>query len=852
MPTLTIIDGSGFIFRAFYALPPLTTPKGIPIWAVLGFCNMILKLCEEQSPTHWAVVFDKGRSAFRQAIFPEYKGHRPPPPTDLVSQFSIIKEACKALSIPIIEEDNIEADDFIASYTKLARSCGWDVVIVSSDKDMAQLADDHVLLLDPMKQKIFDKQAIEAAWDVPVEQIPFVQALTGDKSDNIMGIPGVGPKTAVDWVKRFGTLEDLILRCDELPIKKQQLVQTYANQVRICYQLVLLKNDIPLNLTLQDLLYHKPSSEFLESFVTRYHMEGLKNRLLRKGFILPIKEQVNLIDFHLIKIEDVVAIVFYYDQQHVIMGAGISCGPASYINREQIKKIFAESNNLYIIHDVKSFFHHMLLPENSDLIPNGKDIYDLFKFDDTMLLSYAVYGGHVSHDIGSVIERTTGEIYSKPESTEDYAKTAAALFRAWNVLKESLRDIHCTTIYSTVDIPLVPILACMENTGIFVDAAYLFQLSSQLASELSDLETQIYKLCGKTFMVSSPKQLGEILFDHLKWPGGKRGKAGAYQTSSDILESFAAKNFKLAKILLQWRQLSKLRNTYTESLAQQVNPKTSRLSTTYSMVKTSTGRLASINPNLQNIPARSVEGRKIRKAFQATEGNALLSLDYSQIELRLLAHMGKVKPLQEAFANGKDIHIQTASGLFGCLPFQVTNEMRRQAKTVNFGLIYGISAFGLSQQLGIAPKKAQEIIKAYFQLYPEISDYMEKNKNFAKQHGYVCTLWGRRCFIPQINNPNHLLRTASERQAINAPLQGTSADFTKRAMILVAKWIKAAGSNAKILLQIHDELVLEVPENNILEIGGHIKSIMESVAEISVPLEVNFKFGQTLDMDTQN
>lgn len=871
IPTLVLIDGSGITFRAFYGLPPLSTPEGTPIGAVLGFCNILLKIQEDLAPSHWAVIFDTGQPTFRHEVFPDYKANRGAPPDELKSQFPLIREACHALHVIDLDQPGMEADDLIASYARYAERQGWEVLIASSDKDMAQLVSPHIRLYDPFKQQVLDEKAIETLWGVPPSLTPDIQALAGDTSDNIPGIPGIGIKTATKWIQHFGSLEALLERPQELlTAGKQELVHQYADQARLCRHLVILKDHIPCPYSLEDLQWTPPTPSVLDDFLTLYSLQGLRQRLARKGWLNAAPKEMNF------RIEGSpqealdkghVAISLDISSDGTLRGAGLSydADKAFYIQDKDLENLLAHPSCLKIFHDVKMVWHTINgrkgttkyapfspTPVTPSLLPLGSPsapIPHIFlpetgPLDDIMLMSYVADGGHVSHDLASISQRVLS--MPLPESEDPHHKHAALaslIFQCWTHLQKRILQTHSAFIYYALDRPLLPILYHMERRGIQIDTAYLSDLHQQFTEDLKKLEEHIFTLAGKSFVIASPKQLGEVLFKDLGWPASKKGKSGAFQTSVDVLEGFAAEGRELAILLLQWRQLSKLTTTYTEPLAHQADPVTKRVHTTYGMVTTSTGRLSSVHPNLQNIPIRTAEGRKIRKAFCAAPGHLLLSLDYSQIELRLLAHMGHETRLQKAFQNGDDIHQQTACGLFSCAPSDVTPDMRRQAKIVNFGLIYGMSSFGLSQQLSVPVGEAKRIISHYFSLYPDIARYMDQCKQEAREKGYVSTLWGRRCYVPHINSSRYGLRSAAERQAINAPLQGTSADLMKRAMIAMHQWITQSQSPFHLLLQVHDEVIFEVPEDLVNKAVEQLVPLMTSAAQLTVPLEVNASWG---------
>jgi DNA polymerase-1 len=844
---MCLVDGSGFLFRAFFALPPLLTPEGNPIGAILGFINMILKVQEEHAPDYWALALDCGRSTHRTQLDPNYKANRSEIHPDLGAQFALMPELCKAMNLVLLQEKGVEADDLLATYTKAAKQAGHKVLVVSSDKDMMQLVGGPVEMFDPLKQKRWDERAVQEAWGVLPYQLSSLMALMGDASDNIQGIPGVGPKTALKWLTLCGSLESLLLNPSQLKNPtKEELVRRYAPQVLVCHDLVRLQEDLPLLYPLEALAYRPPDSEGMNAFVTRYHLDALKRRLIRKGIILESVAPVEVmhanakITQEALEKEGKVSLVLHQTSEKKL-GVSLAWGNhGAYVSWEDFLELVPILSNpaiLKIMVDVKQVMHDFW---------NEGMAFTLFPFEDVSVLSYIVSGGgHALNTPEVMIERVL------EKSWQDTAVEARArlLFQAYQTLRHALRDMHATTIYEVFDRPCITVLAEIERTGISLDVPALQALSSELSEKLKALEQLVFKASGTSFLLQSPKQLGNILFDTLKWPGGRRGKSGAYHTSSVILEAFALYEGddeasigrrELASILLQWRQLSKLRNTYTEVLPALVDPKTGKIFTTYTMHVTSTGRLSSIHPNLQNIPVRSVEGKKIRQAFHASSPNhVLLSLDYSNIELRLLAHMGNISPLKEMFCRKEDVHAQTASELFDVLLNDVTPELRRQAKILNFGVLYGIGAFGLAQQLSISLSQAKRAIAKMMDHYPGLVQYQEKCKENARREGFVMTLWGRRCYIPDIQSKKHALRAAAERQAINAPLQGTSADIIKRAMIHGAQWIQKTASPARIVLQVHDELILDVPKACLEETQQAFIALMESAVVLSVPLVVH-------------
>lgn len=826
MRQLTLFDASGFMFRAFHALPALTAPDGTAIGALMGFCTMIMKWYEEHKPSYWAMVFDGGRSLTRTQLYPDYKAQRPAPDPQLVTQFLLAKELCKVWNIPILQQNGIEADDLIASAASRAEAAGWKVIIVSSDKDMSQLVNEQITIYDPVKNRLRDVYAVTQEWGVNINQIPDVQALAGDASDNIPGIPGIGPKTATQWIQRFHSLEGVLDHIAELgSMKKQELVREYAQQARLCLRLVTLDKTLPLDHP-ESWSYQHPDSEKLQRFLEGYGLGRLWQKFVQKGWVSGLyqKPAVSIRLYPLPSIQEIRSkgIISLVHQQEQWYGcyehsSSYYAGPLS---KENIEQLFSYEDCLKILYDAKHCIHQGYVPKS---------------FDDVMVMHYVLNGVAHHRHWDDFVTHMRSELSMEITNAEEQA---LGLWQMWSQLKTSLRSERLLYIYEGLDRPLICVLARMEEEGIGINISVLETLRQQWSEVITELESQIHQEVGETFTIGSPKQLGCILFEKLGWPGGKKSKTGAYKTDSSVLESYAHKGYHLADLLLQWRHISKLQNTYTAPLIQHTDPKTQRLKTTYSMVSTSTGRLSSLNPNLQNIPLRTQEGRKIRTAFQAKPGYVFLCCDYSQIELRLLASMGNIELLQQAFAQGHDIHRQMASTLFSLPLEHVTPEQRRSAKTINFGILYGMSSFGLSQQLQIPLDQAQHLINTYFQQYPGIQAYMDRCIQQAKEKGYVTTLWGRRCFIPNIHSGNYLMRTAAERQAINAPLQGTSADIIKQAMIHIDSYLRTTNAQAQILLQIHDELVLEISETAVTLLQENLIPLMENAApEMSLKVD---------------
>lgn len=851
---LYLIDGYGFVFRAYHSLPPLTNPEGTPVGAVYGFTNMLLRLRqkieaeiktkgEAAGPQYLAVVFDSGRKSFRNDLYEQYKANRPPPPDDLVPQFALVREAAEALHLPVLELINYEADDLIATYTKLACEQGAKVTIVSSDKDLMQLVSTHVDMFDAMKNRTIGIPEVKEKFGVPPASVLDVLALMGDSSDNIPGVPSIGPKTASELINQFHSLEGVLSNLSQIKQeKRRQVLSDNAEAARLSYKLASLDYNTPLPLPLEALAVREMETETLARFVTRH---GFKSLSARMHIPAPVQQETpvakELVMLPQITISDMPALqklelsneprlglllenesiqLFTERTEYKIafgIGAvqgdllgGTSQGLTLPQTLGQLKPYLESAAILKVCHDAKKLMRICL-----------KLGISVKAVDDIMLLSYVLDGSSVEHSLAAL----------------------GHLMAAHTRLKQRLFTEKMVSVYETLERPLMAVLAEMEEAGIKLDEIALRSLSQDFTRRLNELEREIHTLSGAEFNVGSPKQLGEILFEKMGIPGGKKlKKSGTYATDVSVLEELSAQGHVIAEKILEWRMIAKLKNTYTEALSNLLDAN-ARVHTTYAMTVANTGRLSSQNPNLQNIPIRSEEGRKIRHTFVAPEGFQLISADYSQIELRLLAAMAEIEPLKAAFAKDLDIHTQTASQVFGVPLDQVTASMRRSAKTINFGIIYGQSAFGLAQQLKIPRSEAGKYIDAYFQQYPGIKDYMERTKNEARQQGYVKTLWGRKCYIPGIADRNPARRQMADRAAINAPLQGTAADIIKKAMITLDLSIKAIPS-LRMLLQIHDELVFEVKTEEADKACALIQRTMQQAALLSVPLKVDVSAGQ--------
>ncbi len=908
-----LVDGSAYIFRAFHGLPPMTRPDGTPVNAVFGFSNMLTKLVQDTEAQYMAVVFDTARKTFRSEIYPEYKAQRPPPPDDLIPQFALIREATDAFNLPRIEMEGFEADDIIATYAKQAVESGHEVTIVSSDKDLMQLVGDNVRMMDPMKNRIVGVDEVRERFGVGPDKVIDVQALAGDSSDNVPGVPGIGVKTAAELINVYGDLDNLLDHSEEIkqPKRRENLVN-FADQARVSRELVTLRLDVPLEMKLDELALHEPDPEPLLAFLREQGFKSTIAKLQLGGGtsetdIAPDAsarpdpasavsdyELVQTIDRLQAWVDDArIAGVVAVDTETTsldsmraeLVGVSLSIrgGKACYIplahvgarpqgtldldlnlqgdagadeTPEQIpmdqalgllRPLLADRGVLKIGHNIK-YDMEVLARYDVTVTP----------IDDTMILSYVLEGGshghgldelsllHFEHanikfsEVAGAGKKQIGFAEVPLDKALDYAAEDADMTaRLHLALKPRLATEHMTVVYENIERALIPVLAEVEKAGIKVDAAELKALSDDFEKRGAILGEEIHKLAGHEFNIASPKQLGEVLFDEMGLSGGKKGKTGAYSTDASVLEGLAAQGHDLPARVLDWRQLAKLRSTYTEALIGQINPDTGRVHTSFGQAIASTGRLSSTDPNLQNIPVRTEDGRKIRRAFVADKGNILLSADYSQIELRLLAHVADIASLKEAFMGGADIHARTASEVFGIPMEGMDGAVRNRAKAINFGIIYGISPFGLARQLKIPQGEAKQYIESYFEHYPGIRDYMEKTKEFARTNGYVTTIFGRKCHVPGIQDKNPARRNFSERAAVNAPLQGAAADIIKLAMIRVPKALENAGLAARMLLQVHDELVFEVPEAELDRTIDVVSKVMFGAAHLSIPLVVD-------------
>ncbi|WP_144184481.1 DNA polymerase I [Elioraea rosea] len=903
---LILVDGSGYIFRAFHALPPMTRPDGTPVNAVFGFVNMLAKLIRENPDVRMAVIFDAGRRTFRNDIYPAYKAQRPDPPPELIPQFGLIREAVDAFGLPAIELADWEADDLIAAYARAETEEGGRVTIISSDKDLMQLVGPSVTMLDPIKQKPITEAEVVEKFGVPPSKVVEVQALAGDSIDNVPGVPGIGIKTAAALITEYGDVETLLARAGEIrqPKRREALIE-HAAAARVSRRLVELNPDAPLPMPLAALALKPPEKARLATWLAAQNFRSTIQRLGLDGAgavaeqapkpdtpeapAAPFGPYVTITDAATLdawiveaRALGIVALDTETDsldaQRARLVGLSLALAPgrAAYIPLRHtsrgndlaadpppkqlgfeaaiaaLRPLLADPSVLKVLQNAKYDLNVLARAENGGLTVSP--------VDDTMLLSFCLDAGahkhgmddlsalHLGHTpitydsvTGTGRARISFAEVSLDRATAYAAEDADVTLRLWHVLRPRLREAKVLSLYEQVERRLVPVLGAMERAGISVDARDLRQMSAEFADRLAALESEIHTLAGRSFTVGSPQQLGKVLFDELKLepPGGRRTKTatGQYATDAGVLEELAPQHPLPAKVL-EWRQLDKLKSTYADALVNQINPETNRVHTCFAMAAASTGRLSSTDPNLQNIPVRTEEGRRIRRAFVAEAGHLLLSADYSQIELRLLAHVADVPALSDAFRKGEDIHARTASEVFGVPMAGMDPLTRRRAKAINFGIIYGISAFGLANQLSVTPGEAKAYIDAYFERYPGIRAYMERMKEEARMKGFVTTPFGRRVWIPGIGEKNPARRGFAERQAINAPLQGGAADVIKRAMVRLPRALAAAGLAARMLLQVHDELLFEVPEGEAEATASAVKQVMEGAATLRVPLVV--------------
>ncbi len=914
---LVLIDGSGFIFRAFHALPPMTRRDGTPVNAVFGFTSMLARFLRDHVGTHLAVIFDAGRLTFRNEMYPQYKAQRPEPPPELVPQFALVREATAAFGVPAVELAGWEADDLIAAYACTVAAGGGRCTVVSSDKDLMQLIRPGIDMLDPIKQKPIGEAEVRERFGVGPDKVIEVQALMGDSVDNVPGVPGIGPKIASGLVAEYGDLDGIYraLKAGGMkPSKRRDALKAHEAAARLSRELVILRHDAPLPLPIEQLGFTAPDQARLGAWLGAMGFRSVAQRLAIEALepppataaagpssaqqapdAMPVQDvpfsgygcvtdaavlgdwvaeatraglcavdtetdgldplRANMVGFSLATAPGrgcYVPLLHEGDLEHPV-GPQLEARAAL----EIMAPLLADPGVLKVFQNAK--FDLGVLERAGRGILLGP----IAPIDDTMLISYAQGAGLHGHGMDELAARHLGHTpitYDQvtgtgraripfarvplPKATEYAAEDADVTLRLWHVLHPQLRTSRSLALYEQLERPLVRVLSQMERAGISVDRAELERMSRDFAARMAVMETDIHALAGRPFNLGSAKQLGEVLFDEMKLSGGKRMKTGAWGTDSFVLQALAEQGHELPARILEWRQLSKLKSTYADALVEEINPETDRVHTSFQMAITATGRLSSNEPNLQNIPIRTEEGGRIRRAFVAAPGHVLVSADYSQVELRLMAHVADIPALKDAFAKGQDIHARTASEVFGVPMEQMDGLVRRRAKTINFGIIYGISAFGLARQLGINAAEARTYIDAYFARYPGIRDFMERTRDEARTHGYVLTPFGRRCWIAGINEKNQQRRGYAERQASNAPIQGGAADIIKRAMVRLPPVLRERAPRSKMLLQVHDELLFEAPEDEAEVLAETARMVMEGAATLSVPLVVETGTGR--------
>ncbi len=916
---LVLVDGSGYIFRAYYALPPMFRSDGLPVNAIFGFTNMLLKLIEDiqiekGGNVSIAVIFDAGRKTFRNVIYSKYKANRSDPPDDLKPQFDIIKKIPNAFNLESIESVGFEADDLIASYAKKANTQGKRVTIISSDKDLMQLLNKGTSMIDPLKKKEITRENVIEKFGVGPEKVIEVQALAGDTSDNIPGVPGIGPKTAAHLINEFGDVENLLENVANVKqLKRREAIISNKDLLLISRKLVTLKDDVELPTEISKLSFNPLQVEKLINFLDEMEFNRIKSFVINKfgepkisrnqvqkmekntdqskDYFIPQREKIDRSLYELILNKNDLEIWVQRVKSFGVVS--IDCETTS-LNANEAKIVgfsmsiensracyiplnHSNNNKQIKIEDFINLIKEIL--EDVSILKIGQNIkYDyiilkklgikIINMDDTMLMSYVLRTGQRGHgldelsldylnhetikysDVTSINKKKVLFSEVPLDKAKDYAaEDADVTFRLWEILKILLIKSKLFSFYFFIERPLVEVIAEMEISGCKIDNLHLRKLSSEFSKKILVIEKKIFDKCNKKFNVGSPKQLGEVLFDELNLPFGKKGKSGNYQTDVKILEKLKSENFKIASLVLDWRHFSKLRNTYCEGLLSRENINTKRIHTSFGMASTLTGRLSSNDPNLQNIPIKTFEGREIRKVFISNKENSIISIDYSQIELRILAHVAKIKTLISAFENNNDIHTVTAMEVFQLSEGNVNQELRRKAKIINFGIIYGISAYGLAVQLEIPNKEAKSYMDQYFTKYPGIKEYMKNTINECRSNGFVTTPFGRRIFIPFIKDSVATRRNFAERSAINAPIQGGAADMIKLAMPKVHKFLVDQNLKTKILLQVHDELLFESPNEEVEIIKEQIPKIMtrshEKIISLKVPIKVDVGVGNS-------
>ena len=905
-----LIDGSGYIFRAYYALPPLSRKSdGLPTGAISGFCSMLFKLLAEvrsdesnYKPTHFAVIFDSARKNFRNDIYKEYKANRTETPEDLVPQFEYIRKSVKAFNLPSIELPNYEADDLIATYAKQIIKAGAKVTVISSDKDLMQLVSDDIRLYDPMKSKVLGEKEVIEKFGVKPNQVIDVQSLAGDSSDNIPGVPGIGIKTASELINKYKTLDTLLEKAEEIPQnKRRETLLANKDKALLSRKLVTLKDDAPVRDDPNSFFLKDVEKDKLYEFLREMEFNKLLSRVI--SFYGEIKNKkiksdnpkiqsdtINVKSYESITDEKVLDKWVKTLSEQSVIAVDTETSSLNPLDADLVGVSFSYAPNkacyIPLAHkNIKGLKKEIVLKKIKPILedPSIKKVGQNIKFDfivlkqngievnpieDTMLISYTLDAGSNRHNLDTLSEihlehktisykELVGTGKNKlnfsdielDQATEYAAEDADVTLRLYNHLKSKLDEEKLNKVYESFEKPMVQLLSKMESNGIKVDDLYLKKLSKKFEDKIRKIEKEIYSIAGKEFNIGSPKQLGEIIYNELKIAKLKKTKKGSLATNANILEELALTKHEFPKLILEWRQISKLKNTYSDALQDHISKKTKRVHTSFLLAATNTGRLASSDPNLQNIPIKSEEGREIRKAFIADKKNVLISADYNQIEMRILADMADVKELKKAFKNNEDIHSLTASQVFNVPINKVNEDLRRKAKTINFGIIYGITQYGLAKQISVSNQEALDFINAYFKKFPQIKDYMNSTISVCRKQGYVSNIFGRRIHLRGINDKNFSIRSFQERAAINAPVQGSAADIIRLAMIKINRLIEEDKKlQTKMLLQIHDELIFECLEKDEEYVKKTVKEAMASISKsehhmFSIPLEVNVNSG---------
>tara|TARA_B100000963_G_scaffold343108_1_gene344607 strand:- start:1226 stop:3997 length:2772 start_codon:yes stop_codon:yes gene_type:complete len=905
-----LVDGSGYIFRAYYALPPLSRKSdGLPTGAVSGFCSMLFKLLEDSrsddsknKPTHFAVIFDSARKNFRNDIFADYKANRSEAPEDLAPQFEYIRKSVKAFNLPSIEMINYEADDLIATYAKQITSVGAKVTIISSDKDLMQLVSDKIRLYDPMKNKVIGEKEVIEKFGVKPNQVIDVQSLAGDSSDNIPGVPGIGIKTAAELINKYKTLDILLKKASEIPQnKRRETLLTNKEKAVLSRKLVTLKNDVPIKEDpstfiikdvvknelynfLRDMEFNRLLSQAISFYGEDNKFETKSNlKISSKSSQINIKQYKSILEEKdldkLIKILNEKSYISIDTEtsslnpfEAKLIGISFGCAPNDAYYIPVGHKNFKNLDQDLVLKKIKPILQDPSIKKigqniKYDFIVLKNYGIEIEPLDDTMLLSYVLDAGNNRHNMDTLSELHLGHKtisykdvvgvgkkqlnFSDIDlklATEYAAEDADVTLRLYELLIEKVNNEKLNKIYEIFEKPMIKLLSKLEIEGVKVDNDYLKRLSQKFKEKLTKIEKEIYKVSGKNFNIGSPKQLGEIIYNDLKIAKLKKTKKGSLATNAKILEDLALSGHKFPKLVLEWRQVSKLKSTYTDALQDHINKKTKRVHTSFLLAATNTGRLASSDPNLQNIPIKTQDGKEIRKAFIAEKNNILVSADYNQIEMRILADMADVRALKKAFKEQQDIHSLTASQVFGKSIKDITDDLRRKAKAINFGIIYGITQYGLAKQISVSNHEAQDFINSYFKKFPEIKDYMNSTIKSCRRQGYVTNLFGRRIHLRGINDKNFSVRSFQERAAINAPIQGSAADIIRLAMIKIDKLLETQNDSTKMILQIHDELIFECLKKNENMVKKIVKDAMTSISSseyhmFSIPLEVNVNSG---------